>query len=383
MNFADLIKSLTDYLDLGKRVANTLPGLVMALGLAFFVGAPPDFLLPKLANDQFNVASEKLAKARKQKADLEVLKASYDQEKTNLDSLVQGATSDLNNLRSTLCAKGCVPKPPSVLEAENAITDLHMKQLAPLAGKLVDVESNIAVEQTEIAKLEQDLKTLQQRLSIRGEFTTSITAAFNVILLFGLLGFALGTVADPVNKALFLGVLPKSLWVPAPLKNLATSLKLHGRFIPEKIEAPTVPDQPIQYFIGRGYISQQEYDGLVSQYYRYAEITVGMILPVIVLAAGCCYFYVSRHNLQKDPWVWAAFMMPTLLGSYVLLYRTGLRRYYEFQRQVVSFVKGKEELYEESLKRQQSTVDLTTLSQLIHSSKKLLQDIQHTEHRDT
>src|ERR1700681_2499958 len=42
MNISELIKTLVDYLDLGKRIATTIPGMVLAFGFVLLFAQPPD-----------------------------------------------------------------------------------------------------------------------------------------------------------------------------------------------------------------------------------------------------------------------------------------------------------------------------------------------------
>src|SRR5437867_1698708 len=148
MTIGDLIKTLTDYLDLGKRIATTIPGLVLACGVVLFYANPHDAWTRRSIG-------QKATKIELTQLDLEL---------------------DTIEAKQKAISPGTDPE-----TSEKLIEELHRKiaERKPIWSDLSSATSNL------------------------------LTWSVQDILLFGLLGFAIGTVLDPVNKALFLQAIPE------------------------------------------------------------------------------------------------------------------------------------------------------------------------------
>jgi hypothetical protein len=96
---------------------------------------------------------------------------------------------------------------------------------------------------------------------------------------------------------------------------------------------------PSVYYIGRGIISQQEYDGFVTSYYRWAEGIANLIIPVFILCVAL------HFNGQR----WLPSPMLAALVFIIVLYFAAQNCYGEFKRRVRDFIKGR--LDQEAQKR--------------------------------
>jgi hypothetical protein len=282
MNFSQLIKTLVDYLDLGKRIATTIPGIVLAAGILLFYYNADQFAVQRRIDHN-------LATLREQEANAEIGHIQSLQKKLN------GSTPD-----------------------------------EPYYGKA------------------QDAFSKTQNAFQKGYFAFA-QQAFYGVLLFGLLGFAIGTVLDPVNKALFLQLIPElgqsSQGVRSFLTGYTVLNKAKQQVVDKYQNSPTGErigsNNPLrlsaQFYIGRGLISAAEYDGLVADYYRFTEISIGMIIPTLVVGAAICYLNTSC--------VIRALVASAAVILAFVLQRVGLRRYGEFRANVFDLISGREQAH--------------------------------------
>jgi len=355
----DLIKALGDYLDLGKRVVNTVPGLVMAFALVLLLSSPPDYFQSQFLLQKRDGARSELSKARAELGSLTQAKAIAAGGKAYASDQLGRA----KECRSAQPPKGCPDEP----------VDLQplFVQEAEKIGQVSVLQNQIDAKTAELNSRQTELNSWNTRVWSSEDFQKFMNSGLTGWLLFGLLGMAIGTVLDPLNKALFLQ------WLPG----LAGDKGLSGGpgrlpsivHPPKDKYAPDV-DKPPQYYVGSGVVTQPEYDGLVSDYYRWSEISIGMILPVLVLAVGAIQWWRRGHGDLPPVWLWIA-IFGTALTIAVCLFIVGLRRYRDFQLQVNMFVAGRLDQRKQQLEAQKTKVDLTALNQLVFEAKHLIEKI--------
>jgi len=320
LNFSQLIKTLADYLDLGKRIATTIPGMVLASALVLFFFNPNDVV-------QYRQLAQRTStlQANQYKAELDAI------ERGQKDINAQTTAQSLRDLR----------------------TQLNGNQ---------GVWSQLTSSYTGI---------LQQ--------------FFYLTLFLGLLGFAIGTVLDPVNKALFVQIIPeigeqsksptiKYLTGHSILEDSKNAIaNRHGakpigaRILQERSSRMTA-----QFYIGRGLITASEYNDLVDKYYLYTQISIGMIIPSLTVAALGWYL---NHRLGP-------ILVAVALILSFFLERVGLRRYGEFHGQVFDLIAGREQARDEQSQQvsKDHVVNLArALSRVEHVSIKLDESVKHSE----
>lgn len=355
MTMADLIKSLGDYINVGKRVVNTVPGLLMAFAFVLLLSSPPDYFKSRFLANNVTEAEKRLADARRELNDL-----TQQQAVANGD---QTFTNDrLAEFKAGFCPAGKSPPCP-VPEDKRGVWRELQADAAAASGKSSVIQNRVNAKSDEVKTLQKELDGWTTRVHDSADFSKFLNSGVTGWLLFGLLGMAIGTVLDPLNKALFLQWLPGLSGdrnLPPFVANLVRPARGGGKT--EKL------DKPIQFFIGSGVITQQEYDGLVSDYYRWSEISVGMILPVLAITAGWFRQWELSHGAWPDITIAVVILVLALLLA-VVLFTVGLRRYREFQQQVNTFVHGRMKLQQEQLTAQKQHVDLTNLAQLIYEAK--------------
>ena len=100
---------------------------------------------------------------------------------------------------------------------------------------------------------------------------------------------------------------------------------------------------PVTYYVGRGIISQQDYDGFVTRYYRWAEAAANLIVPVLALGYALHTIGTPDSNwFQAHPIYSASLLALTLYIAAQLLYG-------DYKRRLRDFVEGK--LDQEAQKR--------------------------------
>jgi hypothetical protein len=135
----------------------------------------------------------------------------------------------------------------------------------------------------------------------------------------------------------------------------------------DAMDGPEAPVAlPVTYFLGRGIISQQDYDSFVTGYYRWAEASANLILPVLALgyaiqcstkgliltcdsAAGCL------NSLQKLFQWFEQHPFCTACILAVLLYMAAQLLYSDYKRRLRNFILGK--LYSEEAKKKEQQAE--------------------------
>ena len=121
-----------------------------------------------------------------------------------------------------------------------------------------------------------------------------------------LLGYLIGIVLNPVNK-----------WI------LTVGRRRNLR----------PPDQDPLYLIGKNVITQEDYDSLVRNYHRFAQIPASLVIPVFLLG-----FVLWQWHKHSNMYLWSPFFTTTIS---VLLWYLATKRYEEFRERVDRFIHGR------------------------------------------
>jgi hypothetical protein len=225
---------------------------------------------------------------------------------------------------------------------------------------------------------------------LSGAFTGVLQQTFYSVLLFGLVGFGIGTVLDPVNKAVFLQFIPE-LGERAKDRGMVAYLtgyhllskakqKLETKYTGHAMAQRLIGQGPLQlsarYYIGRGLITAAEYDDLTSQYYRFTEITIGMIVPSVILGAAVCFLLCESNDTRfPNAGIWALGLILVATIAVVLQW-VGLRRYGEFRSQVFDLIAGRERAQEDQ-KGQVSRDEVVILARVLRRVEDVAGKLEH------
>lgn len=155
-----------------------------------------------------------------------------------------------------------------------------------------------------------------------------------------LLGYLIGIVLNPVNK-----------WI----------LTVWGR------RTPRPPDQDPLYLIGKNVITQEDYDSLVRNYHRFAQIPASLVIPVFLLG-----FVLWRWHEHSHLYLWYPVVTMTIS---VLLWLLARKRYREFRERVDRFIHGRLNFIRTQKQEAETTEQknaLVALARAITEASKLL-----------
>lgn len=165
------------------------------------------------------------------------------------------------------------------------------------------------------------------------------------VISLGLLGLVLGTVLTPINKGLLVFV--SGRLESGPGKTNATGLRRsmpHGPFLA----------QHAVFYIGKNVITQKEYDALLNRYYRFAQIAISLILPVLALGLALSKWHIC-------------YLLASAATSLVLLL-LGRWEYRRFRKRADDFIRARIHDLREKRRREdkrQQTLDAPTAAALM------------------
>lgn len=378
MNVSELIKTLVDYLDLGKRIATTIPGMVLAFGFVLLFAQPPDSMQKRKLESLVTTQEQEVGKTQKLLRDVKEQQREVKDQVTTIQQL-QAAVDAV--LQSKLAAYKNGPTPQALTDLNNLAKQkeevgVDIPQLRRKQDELSDREHNL----TKIIGSEQaQLDSYRSRAASGNEFDQALSKAFSSVLLFGLFGFAIGTVLDPVNKAIFLQLVPQLGPSKDNNRRFRVLQHLSGRYLlqPKQQTRVNLSERSAHYYIGRGLITAGDYDSVEADYYRFSEISIGMIIPTVVLAAGFVHVFGDKLGPIKF-FIYTA----SILAAYCL-YLIGLKRYGEFNRHLTDLIAGREQAVrdqEERLAKPSVVVELTSvvaqLKRLLNANQQRSEDEQ-------
>lgn len=326
MNFSQLIKNLVDAVDLGKRLATTIPGMALVLGIVLLTGLSPDIFSTAKLNADVQEREKTVARLRTEVADAERRK----DQATEAAALAEERLTELRLARErAVAAYRAAPGQATAAEltrAQEAYEAAFKDRVLNARVERRAADTGAAATAATLKSEETQLAALRQRVVDAGGFTTGLSSIYEAALMLMLAGFAVGMLLDPVNKALFLQYLPS-----LGEGRSAGIQRLTGYNVRQLAAETKVAARDPHFFIGRGLISQAEYDELVASYYRFSEITLGMVLPTVVLG-------IAAIRLSDLSWWW---FLASIAAAWVL-FRIGLKRHSEFLRRTYSLIEGRQ-----------------------------------------
>ena len=373
--FAQLLQNLGSYLDFSKRLATTVPGLVMALALAMLTATAPDWV-----RKPFTCEAVRDAKADWRDAARQL-------ETSGPDDLLSRVLRAKESALRRAYYKAVNGAEAATEQADAATVALQRLQ-AFYAGEgkaLVDKRPTLTGDaKTADAKLDEDDRKLAESEynDLCKESPTTWNTIAGDLLMFGLLGFTLGVVLDPVNKAIFLQALPEMVAPKADLDRVAQpDAKSQGRskgaflariFVPlehaQKRHPKLLREHSPQFYIGRGVITAGEYQDLIDNYYRFCEVTTGLVIPVALVGLALVIHYWSKHA-----WPQAVLSAVLSVSGSVLLARIGVRRYAEFRIAASEMIEGRiDQMREARQKAGDSRIDIVQLQTLVHQADQIM-----------
>jgi hypothetical protein len=411
MSFSQLLQNLGSYLDLSKRLVTTVPGLVMAVALVLLTGSVPDWALrafvcgERLQTERRAVAAASRLDVYDRTRPVELQANGKDpdpafpsvQERLNLRSADITLTSDYGRALAApaTCRTDCEQRR---IETEAALKKLqdwdknngakwlaYQAKVAADAGK-GDAAARQAGDDSAI------LRSATWDLARDPQANRCVASATNwtdlaqQFLLFGLLGFALGMVFDPINRALFLQVFPDTVagttaetdgirlllrkTVVAPLRLFVSPHALDyatERRTKKTGTADPVLEHAAQFYIGRGLITNAEYQDLVDRYYRFSELSIGLVLPLVAIGTAVL---VHERSVQRFPIGIAVFLVSGVAA--IAMARLGSRSHVEFKRAVRELIQGRLAAIAEQRQRTEAMVDLTQLHLLTERAAEIM-----------
>ena len=398
MQFTDLLKKLLDNVNLGQILTDGGPGVLLALAILLLAchSIPEDSrstipFLKLVVKSDLRHTREEIKEIEDKAAGLAGRSAREDQEIQNLAKRIAVAEQSRVRLEpTTSCTQGSLCdlyKSVASLKEAKAKDD---KQLEFTGKRLDELRAKLEKRKQEYVR---DGRTLLSEL-------VSLTIGLSVF------GYILGTLFSGVNHNLWflqaqrlvlltVGKLWQRvrLWFAASpgemavialrgkmrlkelqlgtalvldddsrkstIDNMKAAIAYDGggeRYSAKGIAATNVVADamerthlfktlPVTYFVGRGIISKQEYDSFVTDYFRWAQASANLILPVLIFGyalqcianervAGSSSLLRCLRWAENNPF-WVAIIVA------ILLYIAAQYAYGDYKQRVRDFIRGK------------------------------------------
>ncbi len=348
MQFTTLLKQLTGFLDLGKVLAQGIPGIIFAMGILLWISPKPDYLRAPELRAQVDTLESRRDTIQTQIARLSADSARHHALVDAAGRLIESVTATLGQLRGLLspALSGFVEADlqSRIRALEARLDTISTGRLNPALDSSATATANLTVARQRLDETETDLDSMRQRLRDTERFGPSAALIIDSLGLVLLVGFFAGIILDPISKQIFLQWILvwrerkqtfELEWLRRWTAELEDEVKeREGRAIARDL---LMGRQHASYWIGKRLISQDEHDYHVGQYYRYSEVAIGLILPTIVLGGAIA----SRIESDLPRFlIWLAVFLPVLLLC-VFFYRVGVKRYYEFRARLAKFISGR------------------------------------------
>ena len=366
MRFANLIQKVLDFINLGKVAVDAAPGVVLAFALGLItvsiVRVP---VLPFARGEAEVICGEESAPQEKNRFETRLCgvwelvqaqqklvsnalaaKGEIEKQVGTLDTEMLRIEAELQDLRKTRQARlvGDVIGTPG-LEAEIRNLETRRKRIA---GKLQTLAPEKISREQEAARAQARLDALHARLSeVQKGGIGSLGDLFEFLLdhliALALIGWALGIVLNPLNRGFL-------TWGQAePVKKAATR-KIEALVLRKGRATVPLPDEEdlknllsehgISYFLGRKIVSKEEWDGLVSSYYRWAELSSNLAVPLFALGIAFIVVVCRSNDLVFGVLGWVVAAPVCFVLSY-LVYRKGKAGYLLYKEQEQDFLLGR------------------------------------------
>ena len=360
MNFAALLNNVRDYLNLGKMVTLGIPGTLLAVGILLLIGFPmPSYIEqrrpalvavedlngllldePACAADAGQYAEMLLCTVRVRDS-LARARAHL-----KLDSTIRTLAALTTRANALTSRREIVESNASSLFthyssklSENSLLSSSLRSAA--AEQLVlldDIDSIAANVADSIAVFRQDSAQISARVAVIDThwrafeedrlFASSLGKLTTGVMLLVLFGYVFGSILDPINRLVFLEM--EASWFGVR----RTNKKKGGQEDDGKSGGDAVrkdgsegiaeasdeyedrtQDAKVRplYAVGRGWLTKEDHDYLVANYYRYAELAASMIIPMVVFGFGIA------HAVPPIRGVGGAFALAALTAIAALL----------------------------------------------------------------
>jgi len=289
---------------------------------------------------------------------------------------VEQGIEDLNRQRTKLCGS---PRPNCAAQAE-----LEAKK----AGLAKDIEAAQAQLDRFLARrADLEKKTVDTLEDLLGSILSHLVGL-------ALVGYVLGTMLSPINRALLQSnpttwgeVLRLKLRLRSPKlmkQQDGTGKKARKRLNKirhKKPELTLVDKKNAKFWVGKGVISNEEYNGFVTDYYRWAEVSINMIIPTIVLGVSVSYWLLTNwchSNPKPFPGVLLIGILLTVSLAEIFVNRhlfwVARERHEDYKRQLHDFITGRLKHLEEQAQQAAAARQVQTV--LSDQVKELIKTIQ-------
>jgi hypothetical protein len=395
------LDKFADFVNLGKLITDGGPGTLLAIALMMALATcrGVSFLPEKFWPEQKVQRAGDLQKTRGEieirqreigdetasqagvKAQLDALKT--EQASTeNLIAQLEKAGAERGNNKDWLPVPAVEEKLGTLRQRSTAVL-AKIKQLEAVHAGLA---KSIEQEQTDLTRLIERRKALEEKTVANVVDMTGWAMEHLVGLVF--LGYVLGTMLSPVNRwlielgrptppdepksdngdygktklklvypsqpALVSSFLSQSMQETGrKLRSDEPKIETHDLRARLETEKPTLTFQakersdqlqarPVGYWVGVGAVAKEEVDSYVTDYYRWAEASINMIIPTVALCLSFVFWILLRCELQLTARIFFAVVL-TLAEFPVAcsLYKTSHARDAYYRKALGEFLAGR------------------------------------------
>jgi hypothetical protein len=419
VQFSDLLSKLFDKVNLGQMLVDGGPGVLLALAILLFAchSIPEDSrgsipFLKLIVKEDLRHTRQEIEEFEIKAATLAGRSAREDQEQQNLAKRIAVAEQGRVHLETaTSCTEGSLCNLYKSLASVREAKAKDDKQLEFTAKRLEELRAKLEKRKLEYVRdgrvLLSQLVSLALGLSVFGYILGTLFSGLNYnIWVLGVQRIVLRTLgrawervrlclassAEEMARIALQGKMRRlelkfgtALVVNEKskmraLKNLTAAIMYFGggsrwsfagmdaiNVVRRAMDGPeALKALPVTYYVGRGTISQQDYDGFVTNYFRFVQAAANLIVPVLVLGyalqsikdenaaggpsnvllkyvapgglAGLFHSCVNCMGWLKEHPLYSAFILA------LLLYVTAQLLYNDYKRRLQFFVKGKLDL---------------------------------------
>jgi hypothetical protein len=385
------LEKLADLVNLGKLLTDGGPGTVLAIALVFalstYRGVP---LIPTTySGESDRPTKERAGELGRLDKDIDSLraalagctseKATADAELAVLQASLQKNQESIDNLTKVQYQRTATDSLP-VPALDHALEKLRagrMEQCNSATITACPAQAELEGRSAELAKLAENtqaklVRAEDRRKALEGKTVDTLAELLSGVLshLVGLalIGYVLGTMLSPINR-LFLTVgddpeASAESAQPSQGSNAPADPPQNGKRAPRERPAAKrawpkravviVRGQPTSYWVGNGAISSTEVNGYVTGYYRWAEVSVNMIIPTACLFLAFSYWLLWVHRAYS----WSVGGVGALTaGAVYWLGKVGRRHHDNYRRQLFNFIEGRLAHIDEQAKAAKQATD--------------------------
>ena len=369
---ARLLELASRFVNLGIVGSITPAGALMALALVLWMAEPkretPSETLLNLFSPDYRLTQQlkELRDSRRCENRKWQQALTRVAEKTRLAGQAEADLAHATELRNSVRAvfldrwtgrHGLREEASSALQEYEESVKTHSGNAAQAGKSLAAAQATEALQRASVESLDDRIAAVREQHS--EQIPVAIGGLFQSVMLILLLGWLIGIVLNPINKAL--------LNSGFGLFSAVCSWKEKKKAAKEKEERKL---KHALYYVGKNVITQEEYDDLVNRYHRFAQILASLCLPALALGWALSYWHTSH-------WYRHPFLIAVLVS--LLLWVLAACRYCSFRTRVDILISGRlcdieEQRRREKIKELQG--NLAGLTKLIKKIEKLLDDYQ-------